>query len=62
MDLNYDLFEMLTDGSPIWRGTANGSEEALRKLDELAKQTPNELRAIHVPTSTVLAAVNKKKA
>jgi anion-transporting ArsA/GET3 family ATPase len=58
VDGSYDVFEILPDGSPVWRGAIHGREDALRKLEELAKQTVNEVRVMHVPTKTVIAAVN----
>lgn len=45
MFLKYDVFEMFTDGSTLWRGTIAGEEiEAVCKLEELASQTKNEVR------------------
>jgi hypothetical protein len=61
VDRNYDLFEMLSDGVPVWRGAIHGREDALRKLEELAKQTRNEVRVMHEPTKTVIAVMNTPK-
>lgn len=58
MDRSYDIFEMLPDGSPIWRGTADGHENAIQKMLELSAKTANEVRVMHVPTSTVIATTN----
>ena len=58
MNRDYDLFEMLPDGSPIWKELILGHEEAIRKLKELAKQTTNEVRLMHVPTNTIIASMN----
>jgi hypothetical protein len=55
---DYDLFEILPDGSPIWKELVSGLTEAIRKLEELGKQTKNEVRLMHVPTNTIIATVN----
>jgi hypothetical protein len=54
----YDLFEIFPDGSPLWRESVTGLEDATRRLKELSSQTKNEVRAIHIPTKTVIAAMN----
>jgi hypothetical protein len=61
VDRNYDLFEILSDGSPVWRAAIHGRDDALIKLEQLAKQTRNEVRILHVPTKTVVAAMNTPK-
>jgi hypothetical protein len=58
MNREYDLFEILPDGAPIWKELVSGHEEAIRKLQELAKQTTNEVRLMHVPTNTIIASLN----
>ena len=58
MDRNYDLFEILPDGSPIWRCTVAGHETAVQQLRELARQTDNEVRILHLASSTVIAVLN----
>jgi hypothetical protein len=40
----YDLFEALEDGSLLWRDTGSGHGESLRKLQELAANTKDEVR------------------
>jgi hypothetical protein len=61
VDRNYDIFEILSDGSPIWRGAVHGREDALLKLEEWAKQTKNEVRVMHVPTKSIIATINAPK-
>jgi hypothetical protein len=61
MNRDYDLFEMLPDGSPIWKELVSGHEEAIRKLQELAKQTKKEVRLMHVPTNTLIASMNTEE-
>jgi hypothetical protein len=61
VDRQYDLFEILPDGSPVWRVTITGHQSAIEKLQELAKQTANEVRAMHLPTKTLIAAMNARE-
>ena len=56
----YDLFELLPKGVLIWRAKFEGQEEAISQLQELAKQSANELRLIHIPTKTTVATANAK--
>jgi hypothetical protein len=58
VDRNYDLFEILPDGSPIWKCTVAGHEPALQQLKELAKRTDNEVRIMHLATNTIIAVLN----
>jgi hypothetical protein len=62
MECDYDLFEVLADGAPKWRGMAAGRENAVRKLAELSKRTINEVRVIHLLTNTLIASVNGLRA
>ena len=55
---DYDLFEVMPDGSPVWRGTASGRRNAVRKLAQLASETRNEVRAIHLLTKALIAEMN----
>ena len=58
MDRVYDLFEVHTDGTQIWRDTGTGHADAIRKLQALAALTKNEVRMMHLPTKTVIASLN----
>ena len=58
MDREYDLFEIFPDGSALWRVTISGHEKAIARLREYAAQTTNEVRLMHLPTQTVIAALN----
>src|SRR5580700_3770617 len=49
MDREYDLFEIVPDGSALWRHTITG-HEAIKGLRELSAQTANEVRLIHLPS------------
>jgi len=62
MERDYDLFEVLPDGAPIWRESVRGHENAVQKLKELAKRTSNEVRVMHVLSNTLIASMNEPKA
>jgi hypothetical protein len=61
VDRDYDIFEVLEDGSLIWRETGKGHTESVRKLEALAAKTTNEVRMMHLPTKTLIAAMNTPK-
>jgi len=54
----YDLFERLPDGSPIWRGRASGLNDANAKLRNIANGTSNECFALYLPTKEVVVRFN----
>jgi hypothetical protein len=56
MDREYDRFEILPDGSALWRHTITG-QEAIKGLRELSAQTANEVRLMHLPSNTLIAAM-----
>jgi hypothetical protein len=60
MNHEYDAFEVLPDGTLMWRGTVVGHEDAVEKLKRVAKNSPNEFRLMHIPTQTVIATINSK--
>lgn len=60
MDREYEIFEQLPDGSPIWRGHASGLPNVRLKLQELARTTANECFAMYLPTKEVVARLNVK--
>jgi hypothetical protein len=55
VDASYDIFEILPDGSPLWKGVVIGRDAALKELESLAENCENELRVIHLPTKAVVA-------
>jgi hypothetical protein len=71
MDRAYDVFEILPDGSPLSRATVTGLETAIatvtgletaiRALKELATQTPNEVRIMHLPDQAIIATMNVRE-
>lgn len=62
MERDYDLFEVLPDGSAIWKEAVHGHENAIRKLRELSVRTKNEVRLMHVLSNTLIAAMNVREA
>ena len=60
MEREYEIFEQLPDGSPIWRGHASGLSNVRLKLQELARTTANECFAMYLPTKEVVARLNVK--
>jgi hypothetical protein len=60
MERVYDLFEIRPDGAPIWRGKVAGHEDAIRRLRELAGQTANEVRVMHLEENAVIAVMNAR--
>jgi hypothetical protein len=62
MNREYDAFEVLPDGSLIWKATITGHEDAIKKLKEVAKDNTNEFRLMHLPSKTVIATINAKSA
>ena len=61
MERDYDIFEVLPEGRPIWRAAVAGHENALRMLKQLAVKTTNEVRMMHLPTKAFIAVMNAGK-
>lgn len=55
MASNYDIFEILPDGAPMWRCTVDGQKAAVAELESLGKTSHNELIAVHLPSSRIIA-------
>lgn len=60
MNRVYDAFEVLPDGTMLWRATITGHKDAIDELQELAKGSANEFRLMHLPTKTIIATINGK--
>ena len=58
MNREYDLFEIFPDGSALWRDAVPGRDEAMKQLRQLSTETPNEIRLMHLPSQTLIAAMN----
>lgn len=61
MEHVYDIFEILPDGNPLWRAAAKGHEEATGQMHELASNTANEVRVMHLGTKATIASANLGK-
>lgn len=57
MDLGfqYDIFEIMPDGAPVWKCSAMGQEAALLQRESLGQSCSNELIVVHLPSSQVVA-------
>jgi hypothetical protein len=60
MNRVYDAFEVLPDGVMVWRATITGREDAIDRLQQVAKDSANEFRLMHIPSMTVIATINAK--
>jgi hypothetical protein len=58
MEREYELFETLPDGSPMWRGHASGLNSVRQQLQRIARETKNECFAIYLPTREIVARLN----
>ncbi len=61
MECEFQIFEELRDGSPMWRAYAEGTENARAKLEEIAKTTRNECFAIQLETKEIAGRANVLK-
>jgi hypothetical protein len=62
VERTYDIFEKTSDGSILWRFAIPGHEAALRKLKEMAAQSPSEFQLRHLASNTLIATINTPKA
>ena len=60
MDRNYDLFQVLPDGTMLWRETVAGYGSAMEKLERLALLESCEFQLLHLPDNTVIATMNAR--
>jgi len=49
---DYDIFEELPDGTPIWRTCVVGMKKAELKLWEMARETNNKVFALNLQDRT----------
>ena len=54
----YELFEVLLDGAPMWRGHVHRIQNAREKLTELSTTTKNECFAMDLRTKEVVLRLN----
>jgi len=50
---DYDIFEELPDGTPIWRTCVVGMKNAELKLWEMARETNNKVFALNLQDPTL---------
>lgn len=60
MDREYDLFQVLADGTLLWRETVAGHGAAMEKLERLALLESSEFQLLHLPDRTIVATMNRK--
>jgi hypothetical protein len=56
----YDIFEKLPDGTVLWRVFVPGLQDALDKMKELSKLSPNEFFIFHSPSQETIGRANVK--
>ena len=61
MDRQYDIFQVLADGTLLWRDTVAGHRAAMDKLEQLALLEACEFQLLHLPDKTVIAKANSAK-
>lgn len=61
MDRQYDLFQVLPDGTLLWREAVVGHRAAIEKLEHLALLESCEFQLLHLPEKTVIATTNARK-
>ena len=60
MNRQYDIFQVLTDGTLVWREAVVGHQAALDKLDQLALTEQCEFQLLYLPDKTVIAKINSQ--
>jgi hypothetical protein len=62
MDREYDLFELMPDGSVEWHECLREKDQARRRLDVLNRQTGHRCFAIDLWTNEIVASASEAKA
>ena len=62
MDRVYDLFQVLPDGTLLWRETVSGHGAAMDRLEQLALLESSEFRMLYLEDQTVIATRNAPRA
>lgn len=60
MERTYEVFEMLADGTVLWRDLVRGLGRARDRLDQLANHSDNEFFAVDLTTRQLVKRVNAK--
>ena len=61
MERQCDIFEIQPNGSPLWKSAVADHEKAISIPKQVAAKTANEVRIMHIPTNTLIAALNVPK-
>ena len=61
MNLEYEIFESLADGSVMWCARASGLQKARLKLDDLSRDTGKEYFAIQLSTRDIIFPVDSSR-
>jgi hypothetical protein len=61
MDTDYDLFEVLSDGSVKWRSCVRDKQRALVMLKVVGSRTFNQCFAINLVTQEIIGRVNSRR-
>jgi hypothetical protein len=61
MERRYDLFQVLPDGTLVWRETLAGHAAAVARLQRVAVLESCEFRLLYLPDKTVIATMNTQK-
>ncbi len=61
MDRQYDIFQVLADGTLLWREMVAGHGAAMDRLQQLALLESSEFQLLHLPDKTVIATTNNAK-
>jgi hypothetical protein len=60
VEREYDIFEQLPNGTPLWRAHTSGLQSVRVKLLEIASTTNNQCFAMHLATQEVVARLNDR--
>jgi hypothetical protein len=61
MDLEYEIFESLADGSVMWCARASGLQKTRLKLDDLSQDTGREYFAMQPSTRDIIFPVDSSR-
>ena len=61
MNLGYDIFKKLDDGSPVWVGQADSLKAARQMLDSLRRTSPGDYFVRDAATGAVISGGDSPK-
>ncbi len=61
MDRSYDVFQVLSDGTLLWRETVVGHIAGIKRLEQLALLESCEFQLLYLPDKSVIARMNAPK-